>query len=168
MEVKGLEVEGAWAATDRLLFNYNVSYMDAKFNSFEADTNFDGIIDIDLSDQPVTRAPEWMGSVDGTYTAPLGAGNLEFKLRVSYEDDSVASYSDVDPAFNTFLQSRTLVDASITYYDSQDRFYVRALGSNLTDERYRTGVLSVATLWIMAAYGPPRYYGLEFGAKFGK
>jgi iron complex outermembrane receptor protein len=93
---------------------------------------------------------------------------MEFKLRVSYEDDSVASYSDVDPAFNTFLQSRTLVDASITYYDSQDRFYVRALGSNLTDERYRTGVLSVATLWIMAAYGPPRYYGLEFGAKFGK
>ena len=168
MEAKGLEFEGVWAATDSLLFNYNVSYMDAKFNKFEADTNFDGIIDIDLSGQPVARAPEWMGSVDGTYTAPVGAGNMEFKLRVSYEDDSVASYSDVDPAFNTFLHSRTLVDASITYYDSQDRFYVRALGSNLADERYRNGVLSVATLWIMASYAAPRYYGLEFGAKFGK
>ena len=168
MEVKGVEVAGAWAATDRLLFNYNVAYMDAKFNKFEADTNFDGVIDIDLSGQPVTRAPEWMGSVDGTYTAPVGGGNMEFKLRVSYEDDSVSSYSDVDPAFNAILQSRTLVDASITYYDSQDRFYLRLLGANLTDERYRTGSLSVATIWIMSAYAPPRYYGLEFGAKFGR
>ena len=46
------------------------------------------------------------------------------------------------------------------------RWYVRLLGSNLTDERYRTGSLSVATLWIMSAYGPPRYYGVEFGALF--
>jgi len=93
---------------------------------------------------------------------------MEFKLRVSYEDDSVASYSDVAEEFNTTLNSRTLVDASITFYDAQDRYYLRLLGANLTDERYRTGVLSVATIWIMSAYGPPRYYGLEFGGKFGR
>ncbi len=167
MEVKGVEAEGAWAATENLLFNYNISYMDAKFKRFEADTDFDGVIDIDLSGQPVTRAPEWMGTVAGTYTQFLGnGGNIEYKARVSYEDDSVSSYSDVDPAFNTLLNSRTLVDASITYYDPKNRFYLRLLGANLTDERYRTGALSVATLWIMSAYGPPRYYGFEFGGKF--
>jgi iron complex outermembrane receptor protein len=40
------------------------------------------------------------------------------------------------------------------------------MGSNLTDERYRTGSLSVGQLWIMSAYGAPRYYALEVGMKF--
>jgi len=58
MTVKGVELEGAWAASESLLFNYNVSYMDAKFDKFEADTNFDGEIDIILTGAPVTRAPD--------------------------------------------------------------------------------------------------------------
>ncbi len=63
-------------------------------------------------------------------------------------------------------RSRTLLDASITLTNTEQDWYIRLLGSNLTDERYRTGSLSVATLWIMSAYGPPRYYGVEFGALF--
>ncbi len=165
MTVKGIEAEGAWAATDALTFHYNVSYMDAKFNKFEADTNFDGIIDVDLSGEPVTRAPEWMGSIDGSYAYNLDSGSLEFKARVSYEDESVSSYSDLAPIYHTYLDSRTLLDASISYYDAQDRFYLRLLGANLTDERYKTGSLSVGALWIMSAYGSPRYFGLEFGTK---
>jgi len=168
MTVKGIEFEGSFAVTDNFLLRTSLSWMDAVFDKFEADTNFDGVNDTDLSGQPVTRAPEWMGFVEGRYNFPLANGaDLDFGVRVSYEDDSVSAYSDVDPAFNTTLNERTLVDASITYTDAQDRFYVKALGSNLTDERYRTGALSVATLWIMSAYGPPRYYGIEIGAKFG-
>ena len=166
MTVKGLEAQGAWAVNEAFTLQYNISYMDAKFDSFEADTNFDGIIDIDLSDKPVTRAPEWMGSIAGSYIQNVGRHNLEWNLRVSYEDDSVASYSDVAPEFDTTLNSRTLVDASITFRDADDRYFVRLVGNNLADERYRTGTLSVATLWIMSAYGQPRYYGVEFGAKF--
>jgi iron complex outermembrane receptor protein len=167
MTVKGIETEGAWALTEGLTLNYNLSWMDSKFDKFEADTNYDGVVDVDLSGQPLTRAPEWMGSVAGTYVHSIGDGHrLEWRLRASYEDDSVSSYSDVSPEFNTYLQSRTLVDASVTFTDRDDRYYVRLLGSNLTDERYRTGSLSVATLWIMSAYGPPRYYGVEFGTKF--
>jgi len=167
MTVKGVEAEGAWAVSDRLTLTYNVSWMDAKFDKFEADTDYDGIVDVDLSGQPVTRAPEWMGAVTATYVQSVGNGHtLEWRLRGSYEDESVSSYSDVAPEYNTYLQSRTLVDASLTFTDRDDRYYLRLLGSNLTDERYRTGALSVATLWIMSAYGPPRYYGIEFGTKF--
>ncbi|MDH3352636.1 MAG: TonB-dependent receptor, partial [Gammaproteobacteria bacterium] len=168
MTVKGVEFEGAFQVTDRFSLRGSASWMDAVFDKFEADTNFDGVIDVDLSSQPVTRAPKWMATAEGRYALPLNNGSdLNFALRVSYEDDSVSSYSDVDPAFNTTLQEKTLVDASVTYTDSQDRFYVKALANNITDERYRTGALSVATIWIMTAYGPPRYFGLEVGAKFG-
>jgi iron complex outermembrane receptor protein len=167
MTVWGVEAEGAWRATDQFQLNYNLAYMDATFDKFEADTNFDGEIDVDLSGQPVTRAPEWMGYVEGIFNNHFGQHPFEWRLRVSYEDDSVSSYSDVDEIFNTELQSRTLVDASVTWTHPDGNWYIRALGSNLTDERYRTGSLSVATLWIMSAYAPPRYYGIEVGGKFG-
>lgn len=168
MTVKGLEAEGSWILSQGLTLNYGISWMDAEFDSFEADTNFDGVVDIDLSGQPVTRAPDLMANADLSYEHMIAGGNrLEWKLRVSYEDESVASYSDVASEFNAVLDSKTLVDASVTFYDKDDRFFVRAVGNNLTDERYRTGSLSVATLWIMSAYGAPRYYGLEVGAKLG-
>jgi len=166
MTVKGIELEGAWAATPDLTFHFNGSWMDAKFDKFEADTNYDGVIDVNLSGAPVTRAPKWMGGIDGTFTHGVGSvGSMEYRLRVSYEDSSVAAYSDVDPKYDTTLNAKTLVDASITFHDADDKYFVRLLGNNLTDERYRTGSLSVATLWIMSAYGPPRYFGIEFGTK---
>jgi len=167
MNVKGVDLEGAWAPSDSLTLQYNLAYMDASYDKFEADTNFDGTIDVDLSGNPVTRAPEWMGSVSGTYVTPIsGGGNLEFNLRYSFEDKSVSSYSDLGPEFNTILQSRTLLDASIAYRAPNDRWYVMVMGSNLTDDRYRTGSLDVSGVWIMSAYGAPRYYGIEIGTRF--
>jgi iron complex outermembrane receptor protein len=169
MNVKGVDMEGAWAATNNLTFNYNLAYMDASYDKFEADTNFDGEIDTDLSGNPVTRAPEWMGSVSGIYVLPLNnGGNLQFDLRYSYEDESVSSYSDLGESFNTILQEKNLLDASLWYRAPDNRWYVRLLGSNLTDDRYRTGALDVAGVWVMAAYGKPRYYGIEFGGNFGR
>ncbi len=167
LSVAGLEVEGSWAATDNLTLSGNLAWTDATFDKFEADTDFDGDIDVDLSDRPVTRAPEFMYTLEAQYNQELGsAGSLDWSLRVAYEDESVASYSDAGDAFNPTLNDKTLVDASVTYRDRDENYFVKLYGRNLTDERYRTGSLSVATLWIMSAYGPPRWFGVEFGANF--
>ncbi len=168
MTVWGVDLEGSWAPTSQLIFNWNLAYMDAKYDKFEADTDFDGTIDTDLSSEPVTRAPEWMGSVSGAYEWPLNnGGNVRLDARYSYEDESIAGYSVLGPAFHPTLQSRNLLDASVTYNAPNDRWYARVLGTNLTDDRYRTGILDVAAIWVMAAYGKPRYYGFEVGVKFG-
>lgn len=167
MTVDGVEFEGAWAVSDAFSLQGSVAYLDAEFDRFEADTNFDGVIDVDLSGNPVTRAPEWQAVIQGRYEHAVSSyGDLEWALRVAYEDDSVFSYSDVDPAFDTILNSKTLIDASVTYRDAEDRYYLKLIGRNLSDERYRTGSLSVGTLWIMTAYGQPRYFALEGGLKF--
>ncbi len=167
LSVTGLELEGSWAVTEDLTLSGNLAWTDATFDKFEADTNFDGVIDIDLSDRPVTRAPEFMYTLEANYDQDLGnTGSLDWNLRVSYEDESVASYSDAGDEFNTTLNDKTLVDASVTWRNQDENFWIKAYGRNLTDERYRTGSLSVATLWIMSAYGPPRWYGVEFGANF--
>jgi iron complex outermembrane receptor protein len=166
LEVKGIELEGSWAVTDSLLLRGNAMYQDAEFNEFTADTDFDGVDDVDLSGNTPTRAPEYMATLDGTYTYDFSAGSLAVNLRVAYEDESVSSYSDVGEAYDTYLDEKTVWDASVTYRTPEDRYFVRALAKNFTDERYRTGSLSVGNLWVMSAYGPPRYYGLEVGATF--
>lgn len=167
LEVIGLELEGMWAVTDSFIVRANAMIQDAEFNEFAADTDFDGVDDIDLSGAPPTRAPEAMATIDGVYTIDMGeAGSLDINGRVAYEDESIASYSDVDPAFDTTLNSRTTVDAGITWNSADENFWVRVIGRNLTDERYRTGSLSVANFWIMSSYAEPRYYGLEVGTNF--
>ncbi len=166
LTVNGLELEGSWAATDSLTFAGNLAWTDADFDSFQADTDFDGVIDVDLSGRPVTRAPELMYTLEGIYNHGLGAGDVDWKLRVAYEDESVASYSDAGDQFNATLNEKTIVDLVVTYNGPDDQWFLRAFGKNLTDERYRTGSLSVATLWVMSAYGPPRWFGVEFGANF--
>jgi iron complex outermembrane receptor protein len=167
MTVKGVDIEGAFAATDSLTLTYNLAYMDAEFDLFEADTDFDGVIDVDLSDNPVSRAPEFMGSVAGTWERPLANGGaLQVNLRYSYEDESVSSYSDLGSDFNTILEAKSLLDFSIGYTAPNERFYAKLLGSNLTDDRYQTGALDVAGVWVMSTYGPPRYWGVQLGTKF--
>lgn len=168
LEVTGLELEGMWAIGESFIVRANAMIQDAKFNEFAADTNFDGVNDIDLSGAPPTRAPDMMATIDGVYTIDLGsAGSLDISGRIAYEDESISSYSDVDPAFNTTLNSRTTVDAGVTWNSADENLWVRLIGRNLTDERYRQGSLSVANFWIMSSYAEPRYYGLEIGSNFG-
>ena len=167
MVVKGVDIEGAFAATESLTLSYNLAFMDAEYNSFQADTNFDGTIDTDLSGNPVTRAPELMGSVAGSWVRPLGnGGTLDVNFRYSYEDESVSSYSDLGSSFNTILEAKSLLDFSVGYTAPNEKFYARLLGSNLTDDRYQTGALDVAGVWVMSTYGPPRYWGVQLGTKF--
>ncbi|MCF8474019.1 MAG: TonB-dependent receptor [Emcibacter sp.] len=165
MVVKGVEFETSFRLTDELTVRAAGSYMDAKYESFEADTNYDGIIDIDLSGQPVTRAPKWKLAGDVNYLAQLDSGSITLNARLAYEDSTVASYSDVSPEYDATLNAKTVLDASITYDDANDRFFARLIGKNLTDKRYRTGTQSIATLWIMSTYAPPRYLGIELGIK---
>ena len=169
LEVYGLEVEGSLLVTDGLLLRANGSYTHAEFKSFEADTNFDGVIDVDLSGLPVDKTPEWMFSFDANYSHDLSdLGRLDWNVRLSYESEAISSYGDdVSGIPNVTLNEKTLIDASVTFTDSDDKYYVRLYGKNLTDERYRTGGLNVGGIWVMSSYGPPRYYGVELGFKFG-
>ena len=168
LEVFGLELEGRWEVVDNLVLTGNAAVTDAEFNEFQADTDFDGMIDVDLSGNPVQRVPDWMATLDGTYTHDLGGdrGSLALNARLSYEDESIFSYSSVDPQFDTTLQSRVLIDAAVTWTSADDRWWVSAYGKNLTDDRYRTASLNVANIWVMSAYAPPRWFGVELGANF--
>lgn len=167
MRVKGFEFEASFMAAEDFVLRTAASYTDADYLSFEADTDYDGMIDVDLSGQDVTRAPKWKVGGDANYTVDFAGGTLDFNGQVAHESVAIASYSAVGPEYDTTQQAKTLVNASITYRDADEKYHIRLVGRNLTDRRYRTGSLSVADLWIMSSYAPPRYLGIELGTKFG-
>ena len=58
------------------------------------------------------------------------------------------------------------MNASLTISQIDDKYYVKAIGRNLTDERYRIASQNVAGLWLNSNFGAPRYFGVELGVRF--
>jgi iron complex outermembrane receptor protein len=164
IEVKGIEFEATLRPFAGLTIRGNVGYQDGKYKSFEADTDFDGTIDVDFSDRPLNRSPKWSAAIDATYFHMLGNfGSLTWNLSYHYESRNAFIYSDVDPDFDTYLDPRNIINASLTYRDASENYFVRVFGKNLTDDRYRVSSQPVAALWTFTQYGQPRHYGIEIG-----
>jgi iron complex outermembrane receptor protein len=165
--VYGAELETEWAVTEQFTLRGNLGWLDADFERFEADTDFDGDIDTDLKGNPVSRAPELTWGIFATYEHPFLGGSLTWAADANYEDEAVFTYTAVPDTPNGMTDERTLVNASLTYTAADDRWFLRAYGKNLTDEEYRVGELPVGGLWVMSFYGEPISYGLEAGINLG-
>ena len=59
VEIYGAEAELTWVASDRLVFNANLGYLDASYDEYVADLNGDGI-PTDNTDLELRRVPEWI------------------------------------------------------------------------------------------------------------
>lgn len=162
-EVKGLEMEASATPIEGLILRAVVGYQDGKYNEYTAPN-----AGYDLSTAPLDRAPEWQWTLNGTYTLPVGANHeLSFSGSAAYTSRNLNTQSIDDPLGNTFLDARTLVSGSVTLRDYDDRYFISLIGRNLTDERYRVGIQNVAGLWLNSQFGPPRYFGVQIGTKFG-
>jgi len=91
---------------------------------------------------------------------------LVVNAHVNYTDENLYTQSIQSPDFNTFLDSRTLLNASITISDRDDKYFGRIIGKNLTDTRYKVATQVVAGLWTFANYGPPRFFAAEVGVRW--
>ncbi len=158
-EAWGVEGEVTWLATTNLQLSLVFGYLDHEYKEFELDTDLDGTLE-DLSGLTVPFSPEWKVGASATYDQILPAGRLTYNVNANYQDEAEMS------VFNsplTQMEERTLVDANVTYWAPEDRYYVTLWGKNLTDERNRFGANSVAGLWNFTMYGRPRSYGIEVG-----
>ena len=151
---------------DSFTIQGSVGWLDSEFDEFEADTNFDGTIDTDISNNDVARAPDWTANVDFLYNHGLMGGTMDWVLNVNYEDEAVYAYTSVPNTPDGVTDDRTLVNAAVTFRPGEGSWWVRAFGKNLTDEEYRVGELPVANLWVMSYYGQPITFGIEAGMDF--
>ncbi len=165
LNILGVELEAQWVTPiEGLLLGGNFSWQDGEFDRFEADTDFDGIIDVDFSGRPLTRTPEKTWTVFGRYETPVGADKtLRMGATAAHEDEQIFNYSDLGAQFDTTLNARTLVGATVELASVDDRWFVRLFGRNLTNKRYRVSSQPVANLWTFSQYGEPRAFGVEVG-----
>ncbi len=161
--VKGIEAEATITPTEGLILRGVLGYQDAKYNSYVTPLP----AGYDLSTAPLDRAPKWQWSLDGTYTAPMGDDwKVTLNGNVNYSGRNLFTQSITDARDNTFLRARTLLNASITIAQTDDKYWLRLVGKNLGDKRYETASQVVGGLWTFTLYGPPRSYGVEAGLKF--
>jgi iron complex outermembrane recepter protein len=160
-KVDGIEAELTAKATDNLTLRGVLGYQNARYGAYTAPG-----AGYDLGTSPLDRAPKWQWTIDSTYSVPLGDHKLVFNGNVAYQARNLFTQSNSDPLGNSFLNARTLLNASITLAKEDDSYYLRLVGQNLSDKRYRTASQNVAGLWLNSQFGPPRYYGMEAGVKF--
>ncbi|MBF7013466.1 TonB-dependent receptor [Novosphingobium resinovorum] len=162
-DVKGIEAELSATPVEGLTLRGVLGYQDGKYKTYTAEN-----AGYDLASAPLDRAPKWQWTLDGSYALPLGSDyKLTVNGNVAYTGRNLNTQAIDDPLGNTFLNARTLVNGSITLAQADDRYYVRLIGKNLTDKRYRVAVQNVAGLWLNSQYGAPRYFGVELGLSFG-
>jgi iron complex outermembrane receptor protein len=162
--VKGIELESTLIPVRGLTLRGVLGYQDGKYKNYVTPIP----AGYDLSTSPLDRLPKWQWTVDATYEVPLGDYKVQLNGNVNYVSRNLATQSITSPDENTYLNARTLVNASITLAQVDDKYYVRFVGRNLTNKRYITAAQVVDPLWADGQYGPPRYFGAELGFKLGR
>jgi iron complex outermembrane recepter protein len=162
--VKGVELESTLIPVQGLTLRGVLGYQDGKYKNYVTPIP----AGYDLSTAPLDRLPKWQWTIDATYAIPLGEYKLQVNGNVNYVGRNLATQSITSPDENTYLNARTLVNASITLAQVDDKYYARFVGRNLTNRRYLTAAQVVDPLWADGQYGPPRYFGVELGFKLGR
>ena len=172
----GVEIETTWLISDSFSLDATVGYLDAEYDEFSFDSDpLDDVPAVDLTDLSVPFASEWQLGLEANYDQQLGDyGTLVWTAGVHYQDEAETSPFDPNAAAQgiarhptfTQIESRTLINANITYFDPEDRWHVTAYGKNLSNEEYRVSANSVGALWNFTQYGAPRQWGIEFGINF--
>lgn len=175
----GLEIEATWLASENLTIRSGLGLLEAEYDDFAWDPQPNnpatGVTDFSSLDVPFSAPVQF--NIDATYDWPLdNGGNLSLNLNANYQDEAEGSPFDTNAAVlipavirhptNSQIEERTIVNASVTYTPASDNFYITAFGQNLTDENTRIGANSVANLWVMSFFSPPRLLGVKFGTRF--
>lgn len=161
-DVKGIEAEATALLTENLTVRGVFGYQDCNIKEFTTPG-----AGYDLTSAPCERAPELQWTLGATYEAPITSTlKVVANAHVNYTGKNLYTQSIASPDFNTFLDARTLLNASITVSDREDKYFGRIIGKNLTNERYKVATQVVAGLWTFANYGPPRFFAAEIGVKW--
>jgi iron complex outermembrane receptor protein len=166
VDIYGAEAELTWIATDNLVFNANLGYLDAEYNDYVADLTGDGI-ETDNSDLELRRTPEFTGGVNATYTMDVGPGTVIGFAGYRYTDEYWVEISN-NPN-GGLLDDRGVVDVTLTYeweWDAGRVVRVTAFGRDITDERDYNSLVVFNPLFNFGAATGGEEYGVQITGNF--
>ena len=159
--IYGFEFEAVARPADGVRLDAAVGYLDAEYQEFI------GAGGLDVSDQLTpANSPRWTARLGAEYRAPVSP-NAEFVAAgsLSYRGDVFPTVSS-SPVL--FQESYTLYDASVGFEFADGRYSIRAVGKNLSDERYRQQGfdLSDSLGYELGYYGAPRTWSLTASVRY--
>jgi iron complex outermembrane receptor protein len=189
-EIYGLDGDISWNVTDNLRLFGGVSYVHARYKEFTtavisypfplpagftipagqsclgtfgnpfAQLGGNCLLIGDLSGYPLQNTPEWTFSLGGSLDIPTSAGTFTLAGNYYYNEGFAGS-----PDGRVYQPGYNLADASITWREPGEKYFIRLWGKNLTDDFYRTQ-LSATNSGDNGTAGAPRTYGVTFGFDF--
>jgi iron complex outermembrane receptor protein len=195
-ELMGAEIESTWLSGDSFRLSLDVGWLETEITELDqSDPSLDfGFL---RPGNAFPQAPEWTASLVPEFYFPLANGSLtwrsEFNYKGSYfqdaENGGFADESDaliltganiadgVPPADATVapgtlidserLDSRLIVNTSLTFVSADDRLDVSVWARNLFEEEYTVNRDFVNGLvYTNSLYGTPRTYGANASYRF--
>lgn len=163
--VNGVEGEVSALPIKDLTLGVVFGYQNGKYLSYNAPIS----AGYNLADSPLDRTPKWQTTLSAVYSHDVGCNyKATLATDLNYTGRNLYSQSVASLADNSYLDAHTLLNASITLSEKNDRYFVRLVGQNLTNRTYRISAQDVGGLWSDAQYGRPRFFAMQVGLKFGQ
>ncbi len=160
-EVKGLESELTWIATDRFRVYGSLAVLDSQWRSLAASALGTGV---KLSDAP-PFAYDWQGSISAVYEIPLASGTLALTGTARHIDDYYQQVAHLNNPLDR-VNARDFVDASVGWTSGDGQHHLVLSGKNLSDEQGQYSTLNFSTFLFnnTAAWlpGEPRTWELNY------
>jgi len=162
-EYKGVELEVLSNPVDPLQIEASVGYIDYD----RVDPGRSGLCrTLPNGDScPAPRTPEWTAALGATYDWGLpNGGAIALRGNATYQSKM---FFGTDPV-NGFQDAYTLVDARLTWTSADQGWSMALFGTNLTDEVYFNGMLSLVTVLgrEQGNVAVPRQWGLALKRSF--
>ncbi len=154
----GIEIDGQWAPSDDLLFNYSLAFTDAKFDDFPdaecgsfetAETLRTGARPRDLSTgsclidrtgRKLNLVPDWEFNVAGSYTWHVSDWDVSLSGTFYYSDGYQVDLDSLFPDGIGNFPSYEIVNVRLSAGPANGRYEVAVVGNNLTDTERSTGI----------------------------
>lgn len=165
---KGVEFQAQVVPIEGLNISANVGYLTANYDQFLSGTGAacppltqvqPSGCSTDFSGRDLSYSPKWNGSVAGTYTHTLGAGQASAMLQYTYTSQKWGNYTQ-SPSER--LPAVGLLNANLSWTPDKANWSIQIWGRNLMDKIYVADALDVPPLFTEGVIGNPR----EFGATF--
>ena len=169
VESYGVELEGVWTPNSMFQLKAGGTYNHARITD---DSEYAAIIGHGLPSDRILFQPDVNGFVTGSFTYPLGSGELRTDLTASYKGERVGS--TLSPTVFPTLEAYTIVNANVAY--QWGNYTASVFATNLFDADYYDSYLDKS---LLAAFGFPaalvhdlgitgdgRRVGVRLSAKF--
>lgn len=162
-EIKGVEAEFTFAATQGLRLSLAGSYVDATYKDFiESAINPSTGQRLDSSGNRLQRTPETQitGGIDYTMGVGQLGEALNFRVNYTWQGDMFWATDNIakEDAYG-------LLDVRVALSPPSSPWAVALWGKNVTDELYRVNIISFFGEEV-SQFAQPRTYGADFSWKF--